>query len=261
MTRLLVRLYPARWRTRYGDEFEALLEERPIGPFDVADILIGAFDAHLRQGGSSAVGDHERGIRMTVRKGGVAAIVGGGLWLISLAGASASNTGDGQPWLTLLVLALCALVIAIIGLSAEQGRRQPNLMWAAVALPVLGALTSVLGLVGMATGGDRPFIAGVSPWDLWAFGTLLMIIGSGLFAIVSLRVRTMSRAGAALLAAGAVAAILFLTGIAFVGVLGDAGSLVGLLGILGFAGGWIWLGVSAIRFDRASPAALRDAVS
>ena len=38
MRRFLVRLYPADWRARYGDEFEALLEERPLGPFDVADI-------------------------------------------------------------------------------------------------------------------------------------------------------------------------------------------------------------------------------
>jgi hypothetical protein len=261
MTRILVRLYPASWRARYGDEFEVLLEERPMGPFDVADILLSAFDAHLRRSGSAAAGDHHRGVRMTLRNGGIAAIVGGGLWLISLAGASASNTGDGQPWLTLLVLALCALVIAIIGLSAEQGRRQPNLIWAAVALPVLGALTSVLGLVGMATGGDRPFIAGFNPWEIWAFGTLLMIIGSGLFALVSLRVRSVSRAGTALLAAGALAAIPGLAGIAFAEIFGGAGGLFGVLGIFAFAAGWIWLGISAIRVDRAGAAALRDAIS
>jgi hypothetical protein len=33
MNRLLVRLYPASWQARYGDVFEALLEERPIGRF------------------------------------------------------------------------------------------------------------------------------------------------------------------------------------------------------------------------------------
>ena len=48
MRSFLIRCYPARWRARYGDEFEAILEERPLGPFDVADILLGAFDAQLR---------------------------------------------------------------------------------------------------------------------------------------------------------------------------------------------------------------------
>jgi hypothetical protein len=48
MRAFLIRCYPARWRARYGDEFEAILEERPLGPFDVADILLGAVDAQLR---------------------------------------------------------------------------------------------------------------------------------------------------------------------------------------------------------------------
>jgi len=259
MNRLLVRLYPASWQARYGDEFEALLEERPIGPFDVADILLSAFDAHLRRGGTAAAGDRFRGVRMTLRKGGIAAIVGGGLWLLSLAGASATNSGNGQPWLTLLFIALCALVVAIIGLSAEPGRRQPGLVWVAVALPVLGAATSAVGLLGMVMLGDRPFLADVSPWNIWALGTLLMIIGSGLFALMSLRVRSTSRVGAAMLVAGAAAAIPFFMGIAFVELLGDAGSILGLLGIFAFAGGWIWLGVGAIRTDRAGLAAYRSA--
>ena len=30
MTKFLIRLYPARWQARYGDEFEAILEERAL---------------------------------------------------------------------------------------------------------------------------------------------------------------------------------------------------------------------------------------
>lgn len=258
MTRFLIRLYPAGWRARYGEEFEALLDERPLGPFDVADILLSAFDAHLRRGGAAATGDNFRGVRMTLRNGGIAAIAGGGLWLISLAGAS--STQGAQPWIGLFVIALCALVIAIIGLSAEQGRRQPSLIWVAVALPVIGAIVSVVGWVGMATLGDQPFIAGVSAWNVWALGSLLVIIGSGLFAVASLRIRTLSRGGTALLAAGAVAAISFLTGLVFVEGLGDSGSLIGVFGIFAFAAGWIWIGMNAIRTDRAGTIALRDAM-
>ena len=43
----LVRLYPRWWRERYGDEFEALLEECLHSPLDVLDIFLGALDTHL----------------------------------------------------------------------------------------------------------------------------------------------------------------------------------------------------------------------
>jgi hypothetical protein len=43
----LVHLYPRTWRDRYGDEFEALLEECLHTPLDVLDIFLGALDAHL----------------------------------------------------------------------------------------------------------------------------------------------------------------------------------------------------------------------
>ena len=75
MKTFLIRCYPARWRTRYGDEFAALLDERRLGPFDVADILLGALDARLRLRGPANSGG-ERRLAMSLRIGGVAAIVG-----------------------------------------------------------------------------------------------------------------------------------------------------------------------------------------
>ncbi len=42
----LVALYPARWRERYGDEFEALLEDQPATPSLLFDVVRGALDAH-----------------------------------------------------------------------------------------------------------------------------------------------------------------------------------------------------------------------
>jgi hypothetical protein len=44
----LLRLYPTRWRRRYGDEFSALLENQPLTLKVALDILIGALDAWLR---------------------------------------------------------------------------------------------------------------------------------------------------------------------------------------------------------------------
>ncbi len=43
----LVQLYPRAWRERYGEEFEALLEECLHSPLDVVDIFLGALDARL----------------------------------------------------------------------------------------------------------------------------------------------------------------------------------------------------------------------
>jgi len=42
----LVRLYPAAWSDRYGDEFAALLEQSPLTLPVVLDVLRGASEAH-----------------------------------------------------------------------------------------------------------------------------------------------------------------------------------------------------------------------
>ena len=78
MIALLLRLYPARWRMRYGDEFATLLAERPLGPFDVADVLLGALDAQLHLRGLGSYSEHRRGFPMSLRLGGIAATIGGG---------------------------------------------------------------------------------------------------------------------------------------------------------------------------------------
>jgi hypothetical protein len=43
----LLNLYPAAWRVRYEEEYRALLEEHPLSPRDVLDIVFGALDARL----------------------------------------------------------------------------------------------------------------------------------------------------------------------------------------------------------------------
>jgi hypothetical protein len=44
----LIRLYPERWRRRYGEEFGALLEHQRQSPRLLADIVRGAILAHAR---------------------------------------------------------------------------------------------------------------------------------------------------------------------------------------------------------------------
>jgi hypothetical protein len=45
--RWLLRLYPARWRERYGEEFGAVLASQRATPGLVLDVFGGAIDAHL----------------------------------------------------------------------------------------------------------------------------------------------------------------------------------------------------------------------
>jgi len=54
LRRWLIGLYPRAWRQRYGEEFEALLEECLHSPLDALDVALGALDAHLGlvQGGT-----------------------------------------------------------------------------------------------------------------------------------------------------------------------------------------------------------------
>jgi hypothetical protein len=42
----LLRLYPRAWRERYGDEFLALVGDRPVRLPQIIDIVSGAIDAH-----------------------------------------------------------------------------------------------------------------------------------------------------------------------------------------------------------------------
>src|SRR3972149_3839493 len=130
----LIRLYPARWRARYGDEFEAILEERPLGPFDVADILLGALDAQLRLRGHGVDTQHARRFTMSLRIGGIAAIVGASLIVIVIALTGGRTEGSDNAVTIALLVALAALLVGLTGMSAFQARSDPWLAWGAFAL-------------------------------------------------------------------------------------------------------------------------------
>jgi drug/metabolite transporter (DMT)-like permease len=252
---LLLRLYPAPWRARYGDEFAAVLEERPLGPFDVADVLLGALDAHLHLRGLGAASQHAKGFAMSLRIGGYAAIVGGILWFLALAG-NAINDGreNGVPFLGLaVVLAMAATLVALVGLSAFQARRHPVLTWAAFAIPAVGAVVGLLGWLSTVVVGDGQLPGGLSPWMVGSLGLLMMILGSSLFAIATWRTRSLSRGASALLAVGAVLVIVTLLGVGS-GGLSLPGALVPIIAaIVVFPAGWIALGMSALRISGPAP--------
>jgi hypothetical protein len=265
MSALLIHLYPARWRDRYGDEFVAVLEERPLGPFDVADVMLGALDAHLHLRGLGAASEHRKGFAMSLRVGGYAAIVGGILWLLVLAGNAINDGRDtGSPFLGYAIVgATIATLVALVGLSAFQARRHPVLTWAAFAIPALGA---VVGLVGYAlivvTGdSDAVLLGGISPWWIGSVGLLTMVLGSSLFAIATWRARSLSRGASAMLGVGAVLVIFALLGASGALVPSEIAIVAVIAAIVAFPAGWVALGISALRITGPTPATLEGAAS
>ena len=254
MIALLLRLYPARWRARYGDEFAAVLESRPLGPFDVVDILLGAVDAHLHLRGLGSASRQGKGFVMSLRIGGYAAIGGAILWLVGFAVASADQSDAAWPWVVFLA-GTVALLIALAGLSAFQARRYPRLVWAAFTVPAIGAVLSALGLVGTALGLPGTLLASLTPWEVWFLGLVLLVAGSGLFGIACLRTGSVSRLGSALLLVAALAVPPALLGAAGLVSWEPAIGVVFFALLAAFVGGWIALGIGAIRSDRRTLAA------
>ena len=249
---LLLHLYPARWRTRYGDEFEALLAERPLGPFDVADVLLGAFDAHLHLRGLGSYSEHRRGFPMSLRIGGIAAVVGGALWFAGLMW-STLDPADQDLGAVLAAFGAAALVVGLAGLSAFQARRHPVLVWAAFALPAVGGALATLGLFIMAAVGDQP-VAGVSGWALLIIGVLGTIAGSLVFAFATYRTAALPRSGAVILGVSAVVSLIGFVAASSQG--GTSGSELVFVAAFGsFAIGWVVVGLQAIRLDRPVMAA------
>jgi hypothetical protein len=252
MITLLLRLYPARWRARYADEFASLLEERPLGPFDVADVLLGALDAHLHLRGLGAASQHAKGFTMTLRIGGYAAIIGGILWLLTLLGNALNDGGDSAwPFLGYAIVGATVMtLVALIGLSAFQARSHPVLTWAAFAIPATGAVIGLLSYAAIVVTGDSDatLIGGISPWLIGSIGLLTMVIGSILFAVATWRARSLSRTASGLLSVGAVLVVLALFGAS--GALPSPIAIVPIVAaVVVFPAGWVALGVSALRLD------------
>ncbi len=253
--RALIRLYPTWWRTRYGDEFEALLAERPLGPFDVADVVLAALDARLHLRGPAAESRDRRGLPLSLRLGGAAAALGGLLWSTGLIVSFVAGEAWKVPGAMVLLIGSILLLVALIGLSAFQSRRHPALVWSGFALPAVGSVAAIVGMVLMATVGDQPVVAGLSPWAIWSLGMLGTVAGSILFAVATFRTGALSRSAAALLGIGS-AAFLAVIAVGFAGIVAEFAAAFGLA-LIAFSAGWIALGTDAIRRDR--PAATSPA--
>lgn len=248
---MLIRCYPARWRARYGEEFAAILGERPLGPFDVFDILLGALDARLRIR-CRDVGTHGWGFDMSLRIGGIAAVTGATIfgiagflllgWLPSANEALASS---------LVLVGLAVLLVALAGLSAFQARTQPHLAWAAFLVPAIGTLAIIAAAItqrALDIDGDGFYAGDAIVQVVLAIGGLTAFIGSALFGIATYRAGVLSRRGALLLVAAPVIAVIAGLSIA----LWEMMILLFSLSVVVFMAGWYWLGIQALRQGRVS---------
>ncbi len=245
MIGLLLAIYPAAWRRRYGEEFQVVLESRPLGPFDVADVLLGALDARLALRFAEVKAANGGRFPM-LRIGRFGAILGGVLWFVGLAVASAAEGDDDTLWMALILVGTIGLLLALAGLSAFQAHREPRLAWVAFGIPAIGSVLSIAGLAGMGLTGDAPFIASWSPWSIWVLGLLTTLLGSILFAIATIRAAVFSERAAIALAVSSVVLI----GVAF-GLTGRTDNFTDKLvlasSVGAFAASWVLLGVSALR--------------
>ena len=196
---------------------------------------------------------------MSLRLGGAAAILGGVLFLAGLLVTSINGSDEAFPGAALIFAGTVALLLALIGLSSFQARRHPRLIWTAFAVPALGTAVSCVGLIAMAIVGDRPLVAGLSPWWIWSLGLLATVLGTALFALATYHTRALSRPAAGLLATGSglLFAVLVVGYSGLGAAIGGRDGLAPVLmvaGLLAFAIGWIALGWTAVRLDR--PAAV-----
>jgi len=248
MIGLLLAMYPARWRQRYGEEFRAVLESRPLGPFDFADVLIGALDARLMRFRFAGTAGIDGGPLMMLRLGGYGAIAGGILWFIGLAVSSWPGVGEDSAWFALVAVGTVGLLLALIGLSAFQARRDPILTWAAFAIPGLGTVISLIGATTMALGGDEPLVLGsIDAWAVWAFGLLGTVVGSIIFAIATIRAAVFSRRAAIALALSSVIVVLVASGTSGIDQQTPVGQLLIAVTVGSFAASWVALGIMALR--------------
>ncbi len=143
-----VRLYPRAWRARYEDEFLAVLEAASLDRMARVDIVRGALDAHLHPAEPSLVP-------------GLAAVLGGGLWILGAVPIAALPTPPDWPGyfldsLPVAIVAVAILTIAIGGTwlrgdgrGGAAGRRFGR---AGIALAIVGHIAWAGALVGTLAG-------------------------------------------------------------------------------------------------------------
>lgn len=224
----LVGLYPAAWRHRYGDEFLALLEDRPPSGIGTLDVLWGAIDAHLFPQAP------EGRFRMFTRLAGLAAIgAGTALFLGFIPFIPGINE------ITVPVFYGLATV-GLVGIHLRQVARRPGLAWLGFVLALVGLVSGIafviltrLGVIPT-SGGELGWLAGIALWiGSSVLGAVMLTIG--VFALPT---------GLAFVLGSPIAMLGLLAGAA--SLAGGALDVLGQVGIIMYALGWLGVGWSLL---------------
>lgn len=207
----LLRLYPRAWRERYEEEFLALLEQTDSSPLDLADVALGALDAHLRpQVTATSVGGERRPMmsRTTFLQGSaVAAMIGSVLLLIVIGRQLMYSILDGLAADSVGLAGAVLMVIGVVGFAFAYARRTGGLGQGGLLIAFLGLSSLTLGFVGAVmdtVGNDLPD-RGVLSWPaLLFFGWVGMCAGMALFATAGLRQHVLAIPAAWLLLVGGI---------------------------------------------------------
>src|SRR5947209_1750088 len=158
LSNTLLRLYPREWRARYEEEFTVLIEQKPLSLIDIADIALGALDAHLRPQVAAEQVKIERRLFVNrasfIKWSGLAGMVGSMLVLLGLVGIQVfadseyPYTYDGLDiGASLFFLAGVALTLVFaVGFALAYGRKIGGLGQA-------GLLVALMGLLSLGSGG------------------------------------------------------------------------------------------------------------
>ena len=161
----LLRLYPAQWRARYGDEFRELLESRPPNLRDRLDIVVGAIDARVNP---QVRGAADREVRVP-GDGSIRALAGATGALLTIWGFI--GVMNMRPW------------------NSADWQGDPALFSLAYVAGLLGAFTGLTTLVLIALRYDRAIGSSGALGALGAgIGLVLASFGGGALALVLLGV-------------------------------------------------------------------------
>jgi hypothetical protein len=148
----LLRLYPGRWRARYGEEMADLLEARSMTGRDRVDLVRGALDAWIHPPTPSRIP-------------AVSALIGGGLWTLAAAGVLFQPTPPDWPGylhevVPIALVAVAFLWVAVLGCGLRSGDGGAGIFRVTGVIATLGYGSWLAMLALTATGwADGPGLA------------------------------------------------------------------------------------------------------
>jgi hypothetical protein len=247
MTRL-IGLYPRAWRTRYEDEFLALLSDRPPDVLDRLDIVRGAVDARLHPPAQPSPDPIDPPVARgpwPVRVGWLT-IAGGVLWILALVVAvngpmvvdDSGSYRDGAAALPLFFFAIVLLGVGMVALVLDL----PASAHAARSAAFLSSITGLLW--------------GLAPWLVWA--GLIAFTGLVVVGVAAWRAGRWSWLALAILVASIVPGwAIGLAGVSGLLTLPTPDPDLQFLVFAMLVPSWLIVGVSLIRAPRRTVAASR----